>query len=182
MSWSSLLLLFCHVSTLTHIYRHFKYEIPSEWCRHHCAVCLVPLGCQLPNVRPCSIKQRIQPIFDLSRVYSFEAAKQILLLLTLQARGKECWKQLAALRFVTVHGRSNMVQPYTRFIQYLVHPDPCPQQPRCSQAATSGKKARPKGNQSPSELRKRSNKLSSEENRWSMLKKLISSWALKNRH
>jgi hypothetical protein len=102
--------------------------------------------------------------------------------LTLQARGKECWKQLAALRFVTVHGRSNMVQPYTRFIQYLVHPDPCPQQPRCSQAATSGKKARPKGNQSPSELRKRSNKLSSEENRWSMLKKLISSWALKNRH
>lgn len=87
MSWSSLLLLFCHVSTLTHIYRHFKYEIPSEWCRHHGAVCLVPLGCQLPNVRPCSIKQRIQPIFDLSRVHSFEAAKQILLLLTLQARG-----------------------------------------------------------------------------------------------
>lgn len=111
MSWSSLLLLFCHVSTLTHIYRHFKYEIPSEWCRHHGAVCLVPLGCQLPNVRPCSIKQRIQPIFDLSRVDSFEAAKQILLLLTLQARGKECWKQLAALRFVTVHSRSNMVQP-----------------------------------------------------------------------
>ena len=88
----------------------------------------------------------------------------------LEAAGK-------ALRFVTVHSRSNMVQPYTRFIQYLVHPDP-PQQPRCSQAVTSGKKARPKGNQSSSELRIRSNKMSSEENRWNMLKKLISSWAL----
>ena len=179
MSWSSLLLLFCHVSTLTHIYRHFKYEIPSEWCRHHGAVCLVPLGCQLPNVRPCSIKQRIQPIFDLSRVYSFEAAKQILLLLTLQARGKECWKQLAALRFVTVHGRSNMVQPYTRFIQYRL----CILIPvRSNQGARKQQPAERKLAQRAIRVllsyEKRSNKLSSEENRWSMLKKLISSWAL----
>lgn len=97
MSWSSLLLLFCHVSTLTHIYRHFKYEIPqrmmaTSWCR-------VPRATGLPTSKRQTMQHQAKNPTNFRSFQSllFWSCQANSSALDLGKIGKECWKQLEKL-------------------------------------------------------------------------------------